>query len=75
MSISFTSSFFWEILVDNVLESLVRKSSSFVPRMTTLNYACYSAWLNFVTFSDTGRPRRGFVEVDDDKLAMTVITI
>jgi hypothetical protein len=62
-------------LVDDVLVSLVRKSSSFAPQMKTLNYTCYSAWLNFVSFSDISRPRRGFVEIDDDKLAMIVITI
>jgi hypothetical protein len=75
LSISCSSSSFWEFFVDDVLVSLVRKSSSFAPRMTTLNYTCYSAWLNFVSFSDTGKPRIGFMEVDDDKLAMTVITI
>lgn len=55
--------------------SSVRKPNSFAPRIVSLTCACHSAWLEYVTFLETGRPRREFTEVDDDELVMAMITM
>lgn len=60
-------------MTGDALVSPVMKTSSFASWIAALTCA-WCAWLDFVSYSMTSRPRV-FVEVDDDELIITLITM